>query len=340
MAFWLTRLVAIVSLAGCLSVSLSAASVPEWKSRLTISLPGEATVISYSPDGNLIAVGHANGQVTIWETKNGSLVRSLTAHPAKIKTLLFTTQGDRLITLGDEDRARVWTVSSWAEAGSIEDIAFSIAVSRDALWLAGQDSKQALWLWDMTTFKRSKQLTKPGGGGARDLLFTADGRHLLLIYGNDPHLIDVTTVNDSLLPVRTAKPQINLKQTGNDQFSISLGALNDDSAMSHNLALSSNSALIAIGRGWYGKPAFVDVLDMDKKERVKRFKPKDGGFAASFSFDNSLIAIEGAQNVTVWGLVDGKQRAVVKGDGLVQFSPKSMELAVTNGNSLIVYTSN
>jgi hypothetical protein len=44
--------------------------------------------------------------------------------------------------------------------------------------------------------------------------------------------------------------------------------------------------------------------------------------------------------VTVWKLADGKQSAVIKGDGLVEFSPKSLELAVTNGNSIILYIPN
>ena len=72
-------------------------------------------------------------------------------------------------------------------------------------------------------------------------------------------------------------------------------------------------------------------------KRLGRYKPKDAGTLTSFSFDNSLLAVEGAERVTIWKIADGKQVAAVKGDGIMQFSPKTMELAATDGNSLIIY---
>lgn len=41
--------------------------------------------------------------------------------------------------------------------------------------------------------------------------------------------------------------------------------------------------------------------------------------------------------VTIWSISKGKQVGSVEGDGIMQFSPTSMELAVTDGDSLIVY---
>ena len=72
-------------------------------------------------------------------------------------------------------------------------------------------------------------------------------------------------------------------------------------------------------------------------KRLGRYKPKDAGTLTSFSFDNSLLALEGAEKVTIWRIANGKQVASVKGDGIMQFSPTSMELAVTDGDNLIIY---
>src|SRR5687768_1625867 len=132
-----------------------------------------------------------------------------------------------------------------------------------------------------------------------------------------PHLIDVQSGTDTIIPVKTSQPKIHLQQTGQDQLAISLGELSDDSAMSHNL--TSRGSLIAVGRGWYGKPAFVDVFDLEKTKAVGRFKPKNGGTQASFSSDGSVLAIEGAKEVTLWKIADGKQFSSLKGSGIVEF---------------------
>ena len=321
----------------CLAAfSAQAANDLKWTARLTIALPAEAAVITFSPDASLLVVGHADGRITIWETKEGKLIKALSAHAKGIRRLGFTPRGDKLITLGQDNRARVWSVSDWDDAGSIEDIGFSFAISDNSRWVVGQDSQQAIWLWDLTTLKRVRQLGKSGIGGALDMCFL-DAQHLVVVYGYEPHLIDIETSANTVLPVRTSKPQMNVKQVGDKQFSISLGSLDDDSAMSHHLAVNPGRSLVAVGRGWYGKPDFVDVFDLAKMQRVGRYKPKDGGTQASFSFDNSLLAIEGAKNVTLWKVSEGKQIGSVQGNGLVQFSPKSLELAVTNDNSLTLY---
>jgi hypothetical protein len=56
---------------------------------------------------------------------------------------------------------------------------------------------------------------------------------------------------------------------------------------------------VALGRGWYGRSAFVDVWDIGSMKRLGRYKAKDLGTLTSFSFDNSLLAIEGAERVTL-----------------------------------------
>jgi len=74
-------------------------------------------------------------------------------------------------------------------------------------------------------------------------------------------------------------------------------------------------------------------------KRVARYKAKDIGTLTSFSYDNSLLAVEGAERVTIWKIATGKQVASIKGSGIMQFSPNAMELAVTDGTDLIVYAS-
>ena len=216
-------------------------------------------------------------------------------------------------------------------------MAFSGAVSPDGRWLAGQDANQTIWLWDLTTLKQIRALTDSGKGGTNNMSFSADGKYLAAPYSR-ALLINVETNQTlELVAASDKKTPLKIEPTGKDQFSISLGKLQDDDAITHSVATSRTGALLALGRGWYGQPSFVDVWDISAMKRLGRYKPKGSGVLASFSFDNALLAIEGGENATIWNIAKNKQVATVKGGGLVQFSPTSTELAVTDENELIFY---
>jgi len=308
----------------------------EWKSQLQLKLPAEAKVLAYSADGSRIAVGHADGRVSVWSVKSGESVRILNAHSKEVNSVQFIKQDSQLLTIGDDNRAQLWSTSDWSEAGTIEGVAFAGGVSPDGLLLAAQDPKQATWIWDLATSKPIKQLSEAGKGAGDNITFTADGKYVAAAY-NKALLINIETKqNFSFENNGDKKTSVKIEQQGN-QASISLGSMQDDDAPTHCLIPSRISSLVALSRGWYGKPTFFDVWDINASKRLLRFKPKDAGTLTSFSFDNSLLAIEGSEKVTILGIASGKQDSSVKGSGIMQFSPKSMELAVTDGSTLIIY---
>lgn len=313
-----------------------AASDSEWKTQIQMKLPAKAGTLAYSSDGARIAVGHSDGRVSIWNVKLGELVRLLNAHTKKVNSVQFILQDSQLLTIGDDKRARLWSTSDWSEAGAIEGAAFSGGASPDGHWLAAQDPDQSIWIWDLSTLKRVKQLTEAGRGGTQNITFTADSRYIATAY-NTPLLINIDTKQSvSFVSSGDKKTALKVEQQGN-QVALSLGSMQDDDAITHRVIPSRVGSLVALGRGWYGRPTFVDVWDVSAMKRLGRYKPKDGGTLASFSFDNSLLAVEGAEKVTIWRIANSKQVASVKGDGIMQFSPKSMELAVTDGDDLIIY---
>ena len=308
----------------------------EWKSQLQIKLPADAEVLAYSANGSRIAVGHADGRVSVWNVKSGESVRVLNAHSKSINSVQFIKQDAQLLTIGDDNRARFWSTSDWSEAGTIEGVAFAGGVSPDGLLLAAQDPKQATWIWDLTTLKPVKQLSEAGKGAGDNITFTADGKYVAAAY-NKALLINIETKqNFSFENNGDKKTPLKIEQQGN-QASISLGSMQDDDAPTHRLIPSRVGSLVSLSRGWYGKPTFVDVWDINASKRLLRFKPKDAGTLTSFSFDNSLLAVEGSEKVTILGIATGKQDSSVKGSGIMQFSPKFMELAVTDGSTLIIY---
>ena len=307
-----------------------------WIEQARIKLPSAASSLTYSADGSRIAVGHSGGTVTIWNPKSGELIRSLEAHTKEVNSVQFIFGDTKLLTVGDDHRARLWAVSDWSEAGVIEGAAFSGGVSPDGRWFAAQNPNQAIWIWDLTTLQPVKQLTEPGKGGTQMIGFTADGRFIATA-AQRPLLINIETKQAVAFVSSTdKKTEVKIQQQGN-QVGISLGAMQDDDAPTHRLIPSRTGSLVALGRGWYGQPTFVDVWDISTMKRLGRFKAKDTGILPSFSFDNTLLAVDGAKSVTIWRVATAKQISSVKGDGLIQFSPHSHELAVTDGNDLIIY---
>jgi hypothetical protein len=330
------KLLATLTLCSLLFIVALGAGDAEWKEQIKIKLPSNASTLAYSSEGSRIAVGHPDGQVSIWNVRSGELVKQLNAHSRKINSVQFILQDSQLLTLGDDNRARLWSTSDWSEAGVIEGPAFSGGASPDGHWLAAQASDQSIWLWNLSTLTRVEQLKEQGKGGTLNITFTADARHIVTAY-NTPLLINVKTKESvSLENSGDKKTALKVEQQGN-RASISIGPLQDDDAPTHRVIPSKSGSLVALGRGWYGQTTFVDLWDLSTMKRVGRYKTKNGGTLTSFSFDNSLLAVEGAEKVTIWRIANGKQVGSVTGDGIMQFSPKSMELAVTHGDSLIVY---
>jgi Anaphase-promoting complex subunit 4 WD40 domain len=317
----------------CLASVVVGFAEPDWRELRKIPLPAKATVLAYSPDSERIAVGHPDGRVTVCNVKTGELIHSVDAHSKTVRAVQFIGQGDRLLTIGDDNRARLWSTSDWKEVGTIEGVAFAGGVSPDARFLAAQNTEQAIWIWDLATLKPVRQLTESGKGGLSNITFTADGKYIAAA----PLLINIDN-NDKVSFVSSSDKKTKLKaEQQGDKIAISLGELQEDDAPTHRIIASRVGSLVALGRGWYGQSGFVDIWDVSVMKRLHRCRPKDAGSLASFSFDNSLLAIEGSEKVTIWKIENGKQVAAVKGNGIMQFSPKTMELAVTDGNNLIIY---
>ncbi|HKA20442.1 MAG TPA: hypothetical protein VKN18_19300 [Blastocatellia bacterium] len=346
--FWNHMLTGLI-ICCCLSGYVRSQDNLTWQARLQIKVPAEAKSLAYSPDGARLAVGHANGQVSIWDSKTGELQKLIDTRSQNVETVLFIPNGDRLITITKDDKARIWSVADWKELASLEGITPVSGLSPDGRLLVTQNPKHAIVLWDISTMKRTKQLGETGLDGALNINFTADGKRIAVVYQHKLNLIDPDTGKMNELPIR-GKPQgMKVQQTGKDTITMSLGSLDDDSAIVHRVIPSKSDSLLAVGRGWYGKPNFVDVWDYNTGKMIGRFKPKDDGALAQLSFDNSLLAIGGANSVTIWSVSNRQQvaslkaslvyedTALAKGSSLFLFSPTAKELAVIDGSGLLIY---
>lgn len=116
---------------------------------------GWITALGWSPDGILLASGHDNGQVVLWDPAAGKRLGELQAQPEAISALAFSPDGQYLATAGEDRSIHIWDVGSHqlllTLPGHTDRIA-SLAWSFDTMYLAsaGWDTSVRVWKLDQS----------------------------------------------------------------------------------------------------------------------------------------------------------------------------------------------
>jgi len=80
----------------------------DWEALPTWSMPATITALAVSPDGSLVTVGLADGQVQLLERETGTLLRVLEGHSGEITALDFSPYGNFLASGGTDGVVTVW----------------------------------------------------------------------------------------------------------------------------------------------------------------------------------------------------------------------------------------
>ncbi len=128
--------------------------------------PDRVNAVSFSPDGRLLAVGSGepsrSGDITLWNTANGELVKHWSDHHRdSILSLDFTSDG-KLLASGAADRiARVTEIGSGQVIHVFEGHThhvMSVAFRVDDRVLATAGADNVVVVWDMHTGERKKKI--------------------------------------------------------------------------------------------------------------------------------------------------------------------------------------
>lgn len=148
--------------------------------------------ISFSPDGNYLAIANMDGASKVWDLATQREVLSLQNPLLPTKAIAFSADGRWLATGGDEGLVKIWNADSGEErftlplGGVIHAVAFSPNDPRVAA--ASEDG--SVKVWDATTGE--ELLSLPRLSGMYDLAFLSNGR--LITAGQD----GVTRVWDAI----------------------------------------------------------------------------------------------------------------------------------------------
>src|SRR5262249_42863758 len=127
--------------------------------------PGRIKSLTFTGDGKLLASGHENGSVRLWEVSEGKRRAVLEGHAGAIAALRFTPGNRSLIARGQDHVLRSWDVARRWEAFAIPTTSEGLtALTADGRLLAVGEQRGTIKLLDMTTGRDQpiQPMTFPG----------------------------------------------------------------------------------------------------------------------------------------------------------------------------------
>lgn len=264
--------------------------------------------IAYSPDGRLIATGHADYKVRLWDASDGRLHATLQGHSGRVRSVSFSPDG-RVLASGSEDQTvRLWDAATSQLSSTLVghgSLVSSVSFSPDGRALASGSWDNTVRLWDASTGQHSATL-RGHRRNVKSVAFSPDGR--ALASGSDDGTIRLWDVSESA----------------------SRATLEDNQqSLVHSVAFSSDGRTLASGSNFHT----VQLWDVSTGQpRATLTGHKRDVLSVAFSPDGRTIASGSEYGIVrLWDVATGELRATLDGHvspvNAVAFSPDGLTLA-------------
>lgn len=110
--------------------------------------------IALSPDGTMLATGHADGEVRLWRVADGKLLWRTKLHTSTVWSLAFHPDGNTVASSSFDCTIRLWDASQGKVKQTLlghQDWVWTVVLSPDGKLLATCSSDRTLKLWDLAT---------------------------------------------------------------------------------------------------------------------------------------------------------------------------------------------
>lgn len=155
---------------------------------------GWTFALAFSPDGQTLLSGGADGQLIWWPATDDEPrpIRRVDAHRGWLRSIAVSPDGALVATCGNDHIVRLWSMADGApviELPGHERPVYRVAFAPDGKSLISADLFGRVVQWDHRPGKEARRLDAAklykyeGGqgvdyGGVRDLAFSADGKYL------------------------------------------------------------------------------------------------------------------------------------------------------------------
>ena len=144
---------------------------------------GEIYSLTFSPDGQTLAVGTKEGLVTLWQTKTRTKIETIDKG-GSVYGLAFSP-GGKILAIGSYNGLLLWDPSTGKELPGMmvgvemdSDGVGKLVFSPDGRLLAGNSGRLHFHLWDMVGLRQLEPLRNPHASYSSALAFSPDGRVL------------------------------------------------------------------------------------------------------------------------------------------------------------------
>jgi len=110
--------------------------------------------VSFSPDGERVALAHWNGAPTVFDVATMTEVLRLEGHALNCRDVVFSPDGRLLATVSDDHTVRIWDAQTGQELQSLpghDYLGYSVDFSPDGAWLVSADENGPMFVWNTST---------------------------------------------------------------------------------------------------------------------------------------------------------------------------------------------
>lgn len=168
--------------------------------------PADVEAVALSNGGGIAAVGMRDYTVTLFDSKNGGLLR-IFRHEGDVQSVDISQEGDWVLSGSDDSTARFWDVKKNKQVSKMthDNQVMTVALSRDATLAFSSSYRGNSVIWETQTGKVVQSIPHPSGY-YRSARFSKDASTLLT--GTSAGHIQLWSVSEGKeLNIWTATPR-------------------------------------------------------------------------------------------------------------------------------------
>jgi predicted NACHT family NTPase len=291
---------------------------------------GAVFSVAYSPDGKLIAIGDASGEIRVWNAREGRAILSCVGHTDWVRSVAFDRTSKRLVSASFDYSVRVWDAHKGKCLKILEEHTNrvnSVAISPDGSLIASGSDDGTTKIWDSysgeclrtlqgddqtvesVVFSPKNEVIVTCSSNKMIRFWTIAGELIRTIEGHTKLIRSLAISSDGLLLASGGHDKtIKLWNIDTGEY---LASLSGHESRICTLALNPNASLLASG----SFDRTIKIWDVQTKTCLKTLVGHTEWVRAVAFSPNGKTLISGSddQTVRVWNVATGESLSVLQG---------------------------